>query len=131
MKLPSEVMNLLNDKEATKVLTSVSAEGIPHSVVIGSTMAPQDDLICAAEIMMNTTSQNLKENANVAVLAVKGMESYQVIAKVKSHETEGELFENVKAEIAKMGLPCRGLWLFEPLEAYNQGAGPDAGKKIG
>jgi len=130
MKLPEVVVNLLNDKAATKVLTSVSASGIPHTVVVGSTMAPQADLICAAEVMMNTTSQNLKANENVAVLAVKGMESYQVIAKVNAHQTDGQLFDAVKVELEKLGLPCRGIWLFEPQEVYNQGAGPDAGKKI-
>ncbi len=130
MKLPEAVMNLLNDKEATKVLTSVSAQGIPHTVVVGSTMAPQADLICAAEVMMNTTSKNLKENANVAVLAVKGMESYQVIAKVNARQTEGPVFDTAKAELEKIGLPCHGVWLFDPLEVYNQGAGPDAGKKM-
>lgn len=131
MKMTKEVMGLLNDQEATKVLTTVSSDGIPHTVVIGSTMAPEDGLIAAAEIMMQTTSKNLSQNPNVSVLAVKGMESYQVKARVKEHKTDGPLFENVKAELEKHGLPpCRGLWLFEPVEAYNQSAGPDAGKKI-
>ncbi len=130
MKMPEEVMNLLNDQEATKVLTSVSPEGIPHTVIIGSTMAPESDLISAAEILMQTTSINLRANPNVSVLAVKGKESYQVVAKVKAHETEGPLFNKIKAELEKMGLPCKALWLFEPQEAFNQGAGPNAGKKI-
>lgn len=130
MNMSQEVMALLNDKEATKVLTSVSAEGIPHTVVIGSTMAPEANVICAAEVLMQTTSKNLKENSNVSILAVKGKESYQVTAAVKEHKQEGVLFENVKAELEKAGMPCRGLWLFEPLEAFNQSAGPDAGKKI-
>lgn len=130
MKIPSEVMALLNDQEATKVLTSVSIEGIPHTIVVGSTMAPQEDLICAAEIMMQNTAQNLEAYSNVTVLAVKGMESYQVKAKVKGRQTEGPLFDNVKAELEKMGLPCRGVWLFDPLEIYDQSAGPNAGKKI-
>ncbi len=130
MKIPKEIMELLNDQEATKVLTSVSIEGIPHTIVVGSTMAPQEDLICAAEIMMHNTAQNLEAYPNVTVLAVKGMESYQVKAKVKGCQTEGPLFDNVKAELKKLGLPCRGVWLFEPIEAYNQSAGANAGKKI-
>lgn len=130
MKIPEEVIKLLNNKEATKVLTSVSKTGIPHSVVIGSTMAPQSDLICAAEVMMHTTAENLKNSSNVAVLVVKGMESYQVIGKVKDHQTEGSLFETVKKELEKLGLPCKGVWLFEPLEVYDQSAGPNAGKRI-
>jgi uncharacterized protein len=131
MQMPKEVMGLLNDQEATKVLTSVSSEGIPHTVVIGSTMAPESNLICAAEILMKTTSINLKENPKVSVLAVKGMESYQVVATVKAHQEEGPLFEKVKGELEKKGMPCRGLWLFEPEEAFDQSPGPNAGKKLG
>ncbi|WP_111708215.1 pyridoxamine 5'-phosphate oxidase family protein [Lutibacter citreus] len=130
MKMPQEVIRLLNDNEATKVITSVSSKGIPHTIVVGSTMAPQEDLVCAAEILMQKTASNLKENPNVSVLAVKGMVSYQVVAKVKDHQTEGVIFDKVKADLEKKGLPCRGVWLFEPTEAYNQSAGPDAGKKI-
>lgn len=130
MNMPEQVVNLLNDQEATRVLTTVSKEGIPHTVVIGSTMAPEANLICAAEVLMQTTSKNLQENKNVTVLAVKGMESYQVVARAKDHQTEGPLFDAAKAELEKLGLPCRGLWLFEPVEAFDQGAGPNAGKKL-
>lgn len=130
MNMPKEVMSLLNDKEATKVLTTVSPAGVPHSVVVGSAMAPDADLICAAEILMKTTSANLKENSNVSVLAVKGKESYQVTATVKAYQQEGPLFDNVKAELEKMGMLCNGLWLFDPTEAFDQSAGPDAGKKL-
>lgn len=130
MKMPEQVVNLLNDKEATKVLTTVSTEGIPHTIVIGSTMAPEANLICAAEVLMQTTSINLQDNKTVSVLVVKGMESYQIIATAKVHETEGSLFEKVKAELEKMGMPCRGLWLFEPIEVFDQSAGSNAGKKI-
>jgi hypothetical protein len=130
MKMPNEVVSLLNDQEATKVLTTVSSEGVPHTVVVGSTMAPAADLIRAAEILMKTTSKNLKDNPTVAVLAVKGKESYQVVAKVTGHQTAGPLFETAKAELEKLGLPCRGVWLFEPLEAFDQSAGPNAGKKL-
>ena len=131
MEMPKEVISLFNDQEATKVLTSVSTEGIPHTVVIGSTMAPESDVVCAAEILMQTTSKNLKDNPNVSILAVKGMESYQVVAKVKDHQTEGPLFDKVKEELEKMNMPCRGLWLFDPIEAFDQSPGPNAGKKLG
>ena len=70
--------------------------------------------------MMLTTAQNLEAYPNVTVLAVKGMESNQVKAKVKGYQTERQLFDKVKAELEKIGLPCRGVWLFDPLEVYNQ-----------
>ncbi len=130
MQMPQKIINLLNDPEATKVLTSVSTGGVPHSVVVGSIMAPESNLISAAEILMQTTSRNLRENPNVSVLVVKGMESYRVVAIVKAHQKDGPLFDSIKEDLEKKGISCRGIWLFEPAEAYNQSAGPDAGKKI-
>ncbi|WP_168203445.1 pyridoxamine 5'-phosphate oxidase family protein [Oceanispirochaeta crateris] len=130
MKMAKEVMTLLNDKESTKVLTSLSADGIPHTVVIGSTMAPQSDLLCAAEVLMQKTSSNLKENKQVSILTVKGKDSYQVKAVVKEYLQDGPLFAKVKQELANKGMPCKGIWTFEPTEAYDQSAGPNAGQQI-
>lgn len=130
MKMPHEVTALFNDKEAVKVLTTVSPEGIPHTIVVGSAMAPDESTICAAEILMKTSSANLKSNAPVSVLAAKGAVSYQVVARVQERQTEGALFDKINAEMEKKGLSCRGVWLFAPVEAFDQSAGPHAGKKI-
>lgn len=131
MKIPKKVMELFNNPEATKVLTSVSSEGTPHSIVVGSIMAPSEDFFCAAEIMMKTTSANLKSNPKVSAIAVKGMESYQIVGTVKTRQTEGELFDNVNAKLAEMKMACSGVWIFDPSEIYDESAGPNAGNKIG
>ena len=129
-KIPEKVMNLLNDPAATKVLTSVSASGVPHSVVIGSCMAPSDDSIVAGEVLMKTTSKNVEKNPKVAVMVVKGPESYLVVAEKSGHVSEGPLFEKMNEQLAKHGLKARGVWTFTPLEVYDQGASPNAGTKL-
>lgn len=130
MKIPQTVIDLFNNPQSTKVLTTVSASGIPHSIVVGSIMAPSDNLLCAAEIMMKTTSENLKTNTKICAIAVNGKESYQIIASVKGNQKEGEIFDNINANLAKMNMSCNGVWLFEPLEVFDQSAGPNAGEKI-
>ncbi len=130
MKIPKNVMDLFNNPEATKVLTSVSTDGTPHSIVVGSIMAPSEDFFCAAEIMMKTTSANLESNPKVTAIAVKGMKSYQIVGTVKAHQTEGELFDNVNAKLAEMNMACKSVWLFEPIEIFDESPGPSAGKKI-
>ena len=130
MKIPAEVMALLNDQEATKVLTSVSSTGEPHTIVVGSTMAPEDEMVCAAEILMQTTAKNLQANPVVSVLVVKGKESYQVVGQAKARYVDGPLFETMKAELAKIGMPCNGVWTFKPVKVFDQSAGPNAGKRI-
>lgn len=130
MSIPQNVLNLLNDQEATKILTSVGNDGKPHSIVVGSGMSPNGEIVCCGEVMMKKTSANLANNKSVAVLVVKGMESYLVEAEVIEKQTEGEMFESVKAELAKIGLPMSGLWLFKPTAIFNQGANAESGSQI-
>jgi len=130
MKMPENVMNLLNDREASKVLTTVDSQGIPHSIVVGSIMAPAGDLLCAAEVLMKKTAKNLETNKNIAVLAVKGTESYLVNATVIERQISGNLFDTVAKELKKLGLPTQAVWTFNPTAIYDQSAGPNAGTKI-
>lgn len=130
MKIPEKVLNLLNDPSASKVLTSISTEGIPHSIVVGSIMAPNDETICAAEVLMKKTAENLKTNKNIAVLTVKGKESYLVNAMVAERKTEGDLFNKVSDQMKKAGMPMSALWIFNPTTVYDQSAGPTAGTQI-
>lgn len=129
MSIPKNVHQLLNDKEAIKVLTSVNEEGIPHSIVVGSTMS-NGELLCAAEVLMKKTTKNLAINENVAILVVKGAESYLVNGTVVEKQTEGEMFESVKTQMAEKGMPVSGLWIFKPTTIFNQSAGPEAGTQI-
>ena len=130
MKIPEKVLNLLNDPSASKVLTTISVEGIPHSIVVGSIMAPNDETICAAEVLMKRTAENLKTNKNIAVLTVKGKESYLVNAMVTERQTEGDLFNKVSDQMKKAGMPMSALWIFNPTAVYDQSAGPTAGTQI-
>jgi predicted pyridoxine 5'-phosphate oxidase superfamily flavin-nucleotide-binding protein len=130
MKIPEKVLNLLNDKDALKVLTTISADGIPHSIAVGSVMAPDAETICAAEIFMKATAENLKANKNIAVLVVKGAESYLVNATVAERKTEGDLFHKVSEQMKKANLPMQALWVFQPTAIYDQSAGPTAGTQI-
>lgn len=130
MIIPEKVLNLLNDQSASKILTTVSNDGIPHSIVVGSMMAPNIETICAAEVLMKKTAKNLESNENIAVLTVKGKESYLVNATVVERQTEGELFDTVSEQMKKAGLPMQALWIFKPTAIYDQSAGPTAGTQI-
>lgn len=120
MKMTKEMMLLLNDTEAVRILTTVSENGIPHSIAVNTAMAPESNLISIADIRMKTTAQNLKKNTMVSILTVKEYKSHLVKALVKDFQTEGILFDAIKDEAKKKGLPCRGLWLFEPVEVIDQ-----------
>ncbi len=130
MSIPENVLNLLNDSQATKVFTSVNSEGKPHSIVVGSSMAPTGDVVCCGEVMMKKTAANLAATKTAAVLVVKGLESYLLEVDVMDRQTEGQLFDTVKADLAKVGLPTHAVWTFKPTAIYNQSANEQSGTQI-
>jgi uncharacterized protein len=130
MKIPEKVMKLLSDESSVKILSSVSNDGKLHSVAAGSIMAMGEDRLFVAEIFMNTTSKNIQANKNVAILIVKGTESYLINATALERFTEGEYFETMIKPMSEKGIPVKAVWTFEANEIFDQSATPNAGTKL-
>ncbi len=129
-ELPENVRALLNDPEAVKVLASVSKDGTPHGIVVGSCMSPSPDMVVAGEVLMNVTSANFKETGKAAITVVKGTEAYLVTAEDPELVGEGPLLDKMNEQLAKHGLKARGVWTFKPSGVWNQSASPEAGTKL-
>jgi len=130
MKIPEKVMEVLSDESSVKILSSVSNDGKLHSVAAGSLMAMGEDRLFVAEIFMNTTSKNIQANKNVAILIVKGTESYLINATALERFTEGEYFETMIKPMSEKGIPVKAVWTFEANEIFDQSATPNAGTKL-
>lgn len=131
MKLTEKVASLIGDESSVKILSSISEDGKLHSIVVGTMMHIEADKLCAFEVFMDTTSKNIQANKDVAILVVKGMESYLVNATATERYTEGKLYDVFSESLIKKGLPIKALWVFEANEVFDQGASPNAGTKIG
>ena len=123
-------MEVLSDESSVKILSSVSNDGKLHSVAAGSLMAMGEDRLFVAEIFMNTTSKNIQANKNVAILIVKGTESYLINATALERFTEGEYFETMIKPMSEKGIPDKAVWTFEANEIFDQSATPNAGTKL-
>jgi len=134
VNLPENVMKVINDRKASKVLATKSLDGVVHAIHLGSIVAPSPNMIAFGAIFMNRTVKNLEEmkkkNDLASVLVISGMESYQIKGRIKSYETSGPIFERMNEEIKKLGLTVKGVWILEPVEIWNQSASYEAGKKI-
>lgn len=128
--IPENVRALLNDPEATKVLASVSADGMPHAIVVGSCMSPSPDLIVAGEVLMKTTSANFKATGKAAITVVKGTEAYLVTAENPELIAEGPIVDKMNEQLAKYNLTAHGVWTFIPTGVWNESASPEAGTKL-
>jgi len=132
--LPVEVIKILNDPKSTKVLGTKTPEGNIHIIHVGSLMAPKPDMITLGAILMKRTSNNLenmrRKGELASVLVVKEMVSYEIRAEVKDYQTSGEILDRVNAELKRLGLSARGVWILEPKEVWDQSASYEAGKRI-
>lgn len=133
-KMPKNVVDLLNDPKASKVIATVGSDGNPHAIMVGSINAPAEDKIAVGVILMEHTNKNLEgmkeKGQKAAILVGKEMESYQIKANIGDYQTSGPIFEAMKTEIEKIGLKLKAVWLLEPVEVWNQSASYEAGKRI-
>jgi hypothetical protein len=134
MEIPEEVMKVINDPKAIKVLTTRSSEGILHSIRVGSLMAPAANMIAVGAILMKTSNKNMEEmkkkGEQVAILVGIETKAYQIQAKVKDVQKSGPLFDKMNVELKKIGLQAASVWTFEPTGVWNQSASYEAGKKM-
>lgn len=125
---------MANDIKAVKVLTTVSADGVLHSIRVGSLIAPAPNMLAVGAILMKTTAKNLedmkKKNQLAAILIGSEMNAYLVLAKIKDSHKAGPLFEKMNENLKAIGLQAGAVWTFEPTGVWNQSATYEAGKKI-
>ena len=128
--LPKEVIDLINTKEATKLLVTVSSEGQPHAIVCGSIFATPDGKAGVGEILMKRASKNLKETGKAALSVAAGPKAYELILKNPERADSGPVFDDMKAKMAALNLPCFAVWTFDVAEVWDESAGPSAGTKV-
>ncbi len=146
--MPENVFRLFNDKATAKVLATRSSNGDIHVIPMGLLIAMDPNTIAVGKVSLRETHQNLERSKSggqtASVLATKGMESYQFRCNVKEFVTSGPAFQTVNGiwEAARKNMPpspdgkpflppVSGVWLLEPKEIINQGAGPNGrGKRL-
>lgn len=128
--VPAEIIGLMEAKETTKILVTVSAEGQPHAIVCGSIFATPDGKAGVGEVLMKRASKNLKDTGKAALSIAAGPKSYELILKNPVRSDSGPIFDNMKAKLASLNLPCFAVWTFDVAEIWDESAGPNAGNKL-
>ena len=128
--IPENVLALLKDPEAKKVISTVCPGNRPHTITAGTIGAVGDSQMMVGEILMKRTAQNLAKNPNASFNVIKGTESYEIHCVCKEQLKSGPLFDGVKAACDKMNLPLSSVFVFDVISVYNQSASPACGTKI-
>ncbi len=126
--LNKEIRDLIADAEATKVLATLDADGVPHAVVKQSLQIGEDGNIIYLELLESSrTNRNLVRSIwfdrKVAVIVTgRGGQSYQIKGKpLKTHIT-GPLFQKhytaVRERLGEVDLAA--VWVIEPDEVIEE-----------
>jgi hypothetical protein len=128
--VPKEVADLLADKASVKVLVTASKSGQPHAIVCGSIFLGPDGKVGVGEILMKRAKQNLADSGKAAISVTAGPKSYELVLKNPARADSGPVFENLKAAMAALNLPCFAVWTFDVCQIWDESAGPTAGTQI-
>ncbi|MDD5095802.1 MAG: pyridoxamine 5'-phosphate oxidase family protein [Dehalococcoidia bacterium] len=128
-KMPKEVMDLFNDREASKVMATIDAKGFPNVAPKGSLMALDEGTVAFADIVGGKTRANLDANRKVAVAAIKKTTAYQVKGTVKEFQTSGPVFDNFVKIFKPMGMTPKAVGIITVDEVYSLSPA-NAGKKL-
>ncbi len=129
-KMPQEVMNLLNDREAVKVLATIGADGTPNVAPKGSSIAVDAETVAFADIMGGKTRANLDANKKAAVAVIKERTGYQVKGTLKGFQTSGPIFDKFVQMFKPMGMTPKAVGMIAVYEVYSVSPG-NAGEKLG
>ncbi|AMK13425.1 hypothetical protein AUP07_0369 [methanogenic archaeon mixed culture ISO4-G1] len=128
--IPKDIMELIAAKETVKILVTSSSEGQPHAIVCGSIFATPDGKAGVGEILMKRASKNLKDTGKAAIAIAAGPKAYEIILKNPVRSDSGPVFDDMKAKMAAVNLPCFAVWTFDVAEIWDESAGPTAGTKV-
>ncbi|NLL95188.1 MAG: pyridoxamine 5'-phosphate oxidase family protein [Thermoplasmatales archaeon] len=130
VKIPARVLDLISRPESSKILCSVDSEGQPHSIVCGSVFAIDEETLAAGEVLMKRTKANMAGNKKVAIMVVSGKDAYNIDCVVDSRLDSGPVLDGLNVKLDKMNLKAHAVWTFKASAVYDQGANPNAGKRI-
>ena len=118
-KMSQEVMDILKDPQASKVLATVDALGVPNVAPKGSLTALDEETIAFADIAGGKTRANLEATGKVAVAAVKSPAGHQVKGTFQEFQTSGPIFDNFTKIMKSMGMTPNAVGIIKVEEIYS------------
>ncbi|HIH77781.1 MAG TPA: pyridoxamine 5'-phosphate oxidase family protein [Halobacteria archaeon] len=120
MIMKKEIIDLLNDQTASKVLATVDSEGIPNVVPKGSISAIDDKTVVFADIFGDKTNKNLEETKRAAIAVFKQGKGYQLKGTFKEFQKSGSIFDKYSKMIKSgMGKDIKSVGIIQIEEIFD------------
>lgn len=136
-KLTEEVIGIIKDQGAQKIVATVDKDGVPNVTIKATLMAPDDETLVFADLYgkKSRTFTNLEETKQVSVLVFKApfespFPAHQIKGKYAGYQTSGPMFEQFKKAVKEsIGADILGVAIIKVDSVFSQSP-QDAGKRI-
>ena len=118
--IPEPVLRMFRHPDSNKVLSVVSPDGFPHSIVLGGLIVDDEDRLYVGEAYMYRTAQYLEECPNAEFLAWKGKDGYSLKAVAVGRLTEGPEFERMREMLERKNMRAVAVWVFKSVEVWDE-----------
>jgi hypothetical protein len=119
----NEVLNLLNNGDAVKILATVDDNGVPHAVVKNSLRSEGDSIIYIEFLESSRTNRYMTKSlwfnkaVSILILTPDG-KSWEITALPVRAIVSGKIFQRYYEEAQKKygGLDISTIWVLQPLK---------------
>ena len=82
------------------------------------------------EVLMKRSAEYMAENGKAAFMIAAGPKAYEIQVENPVRYDNGDALAQMNEMLAGVNLHAKALWMFDVVAVYDEGAGPNAGKKI-
>lgn len=130
VKIPPNVLDLLRRPDSNKTMSTVSENGLSHSVVCGSLMVPDDETIGVGRVWLRTTGKNLSRDPRAEFLVWSGKNAFSIECTLKGSIGDVDAIQSLRDKLGNMNMDVNRVWLFSVDAIYDQGISDTTGQKI-
>jgi len=129
IELSQEVIEVFNDSQTVKTLTTTNEEGFPHTVCKGSLTVSEDGLVAYSELIETSQTQRnmlrnywAKKSVAINLFNPRTGLSYQIKGIPYKFMVDGPIWSRFLTETRKVipDADPSGVWLIIPQEVRNQ-----------
>ncbi len=126
-KLTPVMMDLIRRPDSIKVMSTVSEDGMPHTIVCGTLTVPEEDVIAVGRVWLSTTGKNIERDPRAEFFVWSGKNAYSILCEFIGESGDSADVEKMNAGLDKYGMGTCTVWKFRVTAVYDEGMMSDTG----
>ena len=129
-KLTPVLVDLIRRPDTNKVMSTISEDGMPHTIVCGTLTVPEEDVIAVGRVWLNRTGRNIQRDPRAEFFVWSGKYAYSILCEFIGNSADEKEVEKMNEGLDKIGLGTSTVWKFRVLAGYDEGISDTMGERI-